>query len=282
MFYRRFLDALLRTLCFIATAMAIFALFILIYHITKQALPWLKLNFLINFPSRIPSKAGIKAALVGSLYLIVVAASLAIPLGVLTAVYLSEYCVRKNWLSYILQINISSLAGLPSIVYGLLGLAIFVRFFGFDRSILSAGLTLGLLILPMVVLTAQESLKMIPQELRLSAFALGAQKWHVVFYQVLPAALPGIMTGVILSISRAIGETAPLIIVGAVTYTTFLPEGFMDMFSALPIQIYNWASRPQESFHGLAAAGILILLITLFLLNSMAIYVRQKFQKYQG
>ena len=170
---------------------------------------------------------------------------------------------------------------MPSIVYGLVGLAVFVRYFNFERSLLAGSLTLGLLILPIIIISSQEAIKAVPLSLREAAYALGARKWQVVFGQVLPASLPGILTGVILSISRAIGETAPLIVIGALSFVAFTPESVWDEFTVLPIQIYNWASKPQEEFHHLAAAAIIVLLILLFAMNFIAIYLRQKYQRYK-
>ena len=203
-----------------------------------------------------------------------------IPVGVATAICLEEYLPKNKW-TYFLQINISNLAGMPSIIYGLLGLAIFVRFFAFDRSILSGSLTLALLILPVIIVASQGAIRAVPMTLREAAYALGVYKWQTLFGQVLPAALPGIMTGVILALSRAIGETAPLIIVGALSYVAFVPESMMDPFTVLPIQIYNWAGRPQEAFHELAAGGIIVLLGLLLSMNTVAVMIRNKFQRYR-
>ena len=265
--------------CRVSTWLAISVLCILIYHIVKQGAPWLSENLLTNFPSRFPQKAGLKSALVGSLWVISFTAMVVVPLGISTAVFLEEYAPKKRYMRLV-QINISNLAGMPSIIYGLLGLAIFVRFFNLDRSIWAGALTLSLLVLPVIVIASQGAIRSVPQALRDAGFALGARRWQVVFQQVIPAAMPGIMTGVILSISRAIGETAPLIIIGALSYVAYLPEGPMDSFTVLPVQIYNWASRPQESFHGIAAAGIIVLLSVLFVMNFIAVYIRQKFTKY--
>ena len=278
--YRKSRDRLFKGLCLLVTLSSIVLLTVLLYHLVKEGWSWVSKDFLTNFPSRRPTQAGVKAAIWGSFWLIGITGLFAVPIGVATAIFLEEYAKHgklKKWIS----INIGNLAGMPSIVYGLVGLAIFVRFFNFDRSLLAGGLTLGLLVLPIIVIASQESLKAVPRSIREGAYALGARKWQVVFMQVLPAAIPGIMTGVILSISRALGETAPLIVIGAVAYAAFTPESPMDPFSALPMQIYNWASRPQESFHGLAAAGILVLLVMLFFMNAGAVYIREKYQKYK-
>ena len=198
----------------------------------------------------------------------------------LTSIYLAEYANRKSFFFKFLYINIINLAGMPSIIYGLLGLLVFVRFLGFDRSLLSGGLCLGLLTLPLVIIVSFEALKSVPSSLKQAAYALGVRKWRVVFGQCLPAAFPGILTGFILSVSRVLGETSPLIIIGAVSYITFVPESLKSVFTVLPLQIYNWATRPQEDFHGVAAATIIVLLILLFFMNSLAIYIRYKMQKH--
>lgn len=277
---RHLKNKIFKNICVAITVFSILILIVLLYHIMSAGFSWLSWDFLTNYQSRKPHLAGIKSALFGTLWLISITAAFAIPMGVATAIYLEEYAEDNTWNQWI-KINIGNLAGMPSIVYGLVGLTIFVRFLGFDRSLLAGGLTLGLLVLPVIVISSQESIRAVPRSIREAAFALGARKWQVVFMQVLPAAIPGIMTGIILSISRAMGESAPLILVGAVSYAAFVPKSVMDPFAALPMQIFNWASRPQESFHGLAAAGIIVLLLVLFVMNSGAIYIRQKFQKYK-
>lgn len=264
-----------------STLVCLALLGILLYHLFNAGKDYFSWEFLNNFPSRRPGNAGVKPGIYGTFYLMVLTALFAVPLGISTAIYLEEYAPKnKRWINLI-QINISNLAGMPSIIYGLLGLAVFVRFFGLGRSILSGALTLALLILPVIIIASQGALRSVPQALRDAGYALGGRKFHVVFTQVLPAALPGIMTGVILSLSRAIGEAAPLIVVGAVGYISYLPQSAMDGFTVLPIQIYNWASRPQEAFQGLASAGILVLLIGLFSLNFVAVYIREHFQRYK-
>ncbi len=255
-------------------------LFILLYHVGQEGIGWLDKQFLDSFPSRFPEKAGIKSALWGSVWLIGMTATFSIPLGVATAVYLEEYAPRKIWVRAI-EINIGNLAGMPSILYGLLGLAIFVRFMGLEDSLWSGSLTLSLLALPVIVIASQGALRAVPREIREGAYALGARRWQVVFGHVLPCALPGIMTGVILALSRSMGETAPLIMIGALSYVAFLPETPSDPFTALPVQIFNWAARPQANFHGLAAAGILVLLALLLTLNASAVFIREKLQRYK-
>lgn len=273
-------NLIFKTLCYALTAVAVSVLIFLISDIFKSGFSWISLEFIKNFPSRVPSRAGVGAGIIGSLWLMFIAGIFAIPVGVLSAIYLEEY-LPKNKINFWLQINIGNLAGLPSIVYGLLGLSIFVRTLGLGRSLWAGGLTLGLLALPVIIIATQESLKGVPNSIRFAAYALGARKWHVTFMQVLPAAIPGITTGIILSLSRAIGETAPLIVIGALSYVSFFPAGPHDSFTALPIQIYNWSSRPQEEFHGLAAAGILVLLAILFALNIIAIIIRERRQRFK-
>jgi phosphate transport system permease protein len=205
-------------------------------------------------------------------------AAISFPLGVGAAIYLEEYAPR-SWITRLLQTNISNLAGVPSIVYGILGLAIFVRSFGLGRSVLAGAATLALLVLPVVIIAAQEALKAVPRSLREASYGVGATKWQTIRYQVLPVALPGILTGTILSLSRAIGETAPLIMIGALTFIAFSPTSPMDPFTVLPIQIFNWAAKPQAEFHELAAAAIIVLLVVLLVMNAGAIVLRNKFQK---
>lgn len=261
--------------CIGVTASAITLLALLIYQVSVLGMPWLDGQFLNSFPSRFPEKAGIKSALVGTLWLVSLTASFAIPVGVLAAVYLEEYA-KPNRVTEFINVNIANLAGVPSIVYGILGLAIFVRFFALERSVVSGALTMCLLILPVIIIASKEAIRAVPSSLRQAAFAVGATRWQVIRAHVLPAALPGILTGVILSMSRAIGETAPLIMIGALTYVAFVPESPMDEFTALPIQIFNWTSRPQEEFHELASAGIVVLLGVLLMMNAVAVYIRYR------
>ena len=267
--------SLFRYFCYGVTGSAVLLLAVLIYEVSVLGLPWLDAQFLSSFPSRFPEKAGIKSALVGTLWLVTMTAAFAIPVGVLAAVYLEEYA-KPTRLTEIININIANLAGVPSIVYGILGLAIFVRFFALERSLVSGALTMSLLILPVIIISSKEAIRAVPSSLRQAAFAVGATRWQVIRAHVLPSAMPGILTGVILAISRAIGETAPLIMIGALTYVAFVPEGPMDEFTALPIQIFNWTSRPQQEFHELASAGIIVLLIVLLLMNAAAVLIRQR------
>jgi phosphate transport system permease protein len=235
-------------------------------------------QFLTSFPSRRPEEAGILAALVGSVALILLTAAFALPIGVGAAVYLEEYA-GKTWWSRVIEVNIANLAGVPSIVYGLLGLELFVRALKLERSLLAGALTMALLVLPIIIIASREALRTVPNSIREASCALGATQWQTIWYQVLPMAFPGILTGSILAFSRAIGEAAPLITIGALTYVAFLPDGLLSPFTALPIQIFNWVSRPQPGFHVNAAAAILVLLAVLLLLNATAVYLRHKYQK---
>lgn len=261
-----------------ATLLALLALVILLYRIVSQGASHLSLDFLTNFASRFPEKAGIKAALIGSLWLMAVVAPTSIILGVGSAIYLEEYA-KQNRLTTFIRLNISNLAGVPSVVFGLLGLTIFVRAFALGNSILAAGFTMSLLILPVIIVASQEAIRSVPKELRDASLGMGATKWQTVVNIILPAAIPGILTGSILALSRAIGETAPLIVIGIPVIIQFLPRGVFDTFTALPIQIFDWASRPQQEFQVVAAAGIIVLMIFLLIMNSIAVIIRNKFQK---
>jgi phosphate transport system permease protein len=265
-------------LCAIVTWSSVLLLGVLLVRITLDGIGWLNWNFLTSFPSRFPAQAGIKSALAGTLWLIVMIAFISIPVGVSAALYLEEFSKRGR-LDTLIEVNIANLSGVPSIVYGILGLAIFVRFFGFERSLISGALTMSLLIVPVIIIASREAIKTVPMSIRYAALSLGATRWQTTWSHVLPSAFPGIMTGVILALSRAIGETAPLILIGAASYVAFLPKGPMDSFTALPIQIYGWASRPQAEFSELAAAGILVLLAVLLLMNATAIFIRNKTEK---
>ena len=234
-------------------------------------------DFIQGFPSRRAAMAGIWPALIGSIYLITLTALLAVPIGVGAAVYLEEYGRRSRIASFI-EINIANLAGVPSVIYGLLGLEVFVRLFGFGSTVLAGACTLALLVLPIVIMASREALRTVPDALREGAYALGATRWQTIRRVVLPQALPGIMTGAILAVARALGETAPLIVVGAVVFITFSPD-LHSQYTALPIQIFNWVSMPQKAFLQNAAAAILVLMIVLLLLNSVAIVLRNRYQK---
>lgn len=264
-----------RVLCAGMTCLGLVLLVVLLGRICGAGLPWLDAQFLTSFPSRFAAKAGILSALAGSAWIVAITSVVAIPVGVGTAIYLEEYAPR-NRATELLEINLANLAGVPSILYGILGLAVFGRWLGLGQSALAGALTMSLLVLPVIVVASREAIRAVPQTFRLGAFALGATRWRVVRDHVLPAAVPGILTGVILALSRAIGESAPLIVVGAVGYVAFVPETPLDEFTALPIQIFNWASRPQPEFRAIAAAGILVLLGTLLLMNAAAVWIRQR------
>jgi phosphate transport system permease protein len=272
---RRAFGRVFEAVCRAATLVGILMLIVLLIDIATRGFPTLSWTFLTSFPSRFPAQAGILGALVGSLWLISLTAAFALPTGIAAAVWLEEYA-RRGWLSRIVEVNIANLAGVPSIIYGLLGLGIFVRAFGFERSILSGALTMALLVLPLIIINTREALRAVPPSLREAAFALGATRSSVVWNVVLPAAVPGILTGTILSLSRAVGETAPLITIGALTFVAFLPTSVFDPFTVLPIQIFNWVSRPQKEFHALAASGIIILLLVLLSMNALAIFLRDR------
>ena len=265
-------------LCLVSILIGVGMLAALLYNIISDGITRVSWDFLTSFPSRHPEQAGIKAALLGSIYVVGLAGVLAFTLGVGAAIYLEEYAAR-SWFARIIQVNIANLAGVPSIVYGILGLEIFVRIMMMGKSVLAGSLTLALLVLPIVIIAAQEAIRAVPPSLREGGFALGATRWQVIRTLVLPYAFPGILTGVILAVSRAVGETAPLIVMGALTFIPFAPDGPLSPFTVLPIQIFNWVSRPQEDFHTAAAAGIIVLLVVLLTMNALAVFLRNKFQK---
>jgi phosphate transport system permease protein len=235
-------------------------------------------DFISSLPSRRASRAGILTAWAGTLWILLLTLIIAFPLGISAGVYLEEY-TRKTRVANFLEINIANLAGVPSIIYGLLGLEIFVRYLGLGGSLLAGALTLSLLVLPIIIVTTREALKAVPRSIREGSFALGASKWQTVWLQVLPAAFGGILTGIILALSRAVGEAAPLIVIGALAYVPFVPATPLDEFTVLPIQIFNWTSRPQAAFLVNAAAAILVLLFITFVLNGIAVYLRNRQQK---
>lgn len=274
---RKAKEILFKTLISAATLAALGVLLVLIYRIFEEGYQWLSPHFLDSYPSRFPAKAGIKSAIWGTIWLGGLTLLFSVIFGVGAAIYLEELA-PKNTMNKWLEVNISTLAGVPSIIYGMLGLAVFVRLLQFERSVLSGALTLSLLIVPVIIIASREALKAIPDSIRMGAMALGATKWQSVRDHVLPSAFPGILTGIILAMARAAGEAAPLIMIGALTYVAFVPEGPLDAFTALPIQIFNWTSRPQVEFHELAAAGIIVLLGFLIVCNSLAILLRLKFK----
>ncbi|ANU28338.1 phosphate ABC transporter permease PstA [Planococcus versutus] len=275
---RLIINKIFQSIFLLATLLALLALVILLYRIVSQGVGHLSLEFLMNFASRFPEKAGIKAALIGSLWLMMVVAPTSIILGVGSAIYLEEYA-KQNRITSFIRMNISNLAGVPSVVFGLLGLTIFVRAMALGNSVLAAGFTMSLLILPVIVVAAQEAIRSVPGEMRDASYGMGATKWQTIIKIILPAALPGILTGSILALSRAIGETAPLIVIGVPVIIQFLPAGVMDTFTALPMQIYDWSSRPQQEFQTVAAAGIMVLMAVLLIMNSIAVIIRNKFDK---
>ena len=249
----------------------------LLIQILRDGLPYLSTNIIFNYPSRHIDQAGLKSALFGTLWILSLTALISLPIGMGAAIYLEEFA-KKNWITNFIEINIGNLAGVPSIVYGLLGLTIFVELLGLGRVVLAGALTMTLLILPIIILSTRESIKAVPNSYREAALALGATKWQMVKRVVLPIAFPGFLTGATLAMSRAIGESAPMIAISALVYITFIPSHAMDRFTVLPIQIFNWISRPQAEFAGLAAAGIIVLLTVLLLMNAVAVYFRNRYQ----
>lgn len=278
-----------------ATLLGLFVLAALIIDVFMDGFSRLSWSFLTSYPSRKPEQAGILSAWAGTLWIMMTTALLAIPLGIGSGIYLEEYA-RKNRFTDFIEINIANLAGVPSVIYGILGLGVFVRMMKLDRSVLAGGMTLALLILPVIILSTREALRAVPFSIREASYALGATKWQTIRHQILPASMGNVMTGIILAMSRAIGETAPLVTLGALTYIPFLPtspvsfskgfpfihlslQGFLDPFTVLPIQVFNWVSRPQKGFLTNAAAGIIVLLLITLVMNAAAIYLRHKNQK---
>lgn len=261
-----------------ATLLGLLVLAILLADILRDGLGRLSWDFLTGLPSRHAENAGIFPALAGTVWVIAVTTVLAVPIGIGAAIYLEEYGDR-GWWARLIEINIANLAGVPSVIYGLLALGLFVRTLGFGRSVLAGAATLALLVLPVVILSCREALRAVPPSLREASYALGATRWQTVWHQVLPVALPGMLTGTILALSRAIGETAPLLAIGALTYVPFAPDGIWSPFTVLPMQVFNWMSRPQEAFLENAAAGIMVLLVLLLGMNGFAAWLRDRFQR---
>jgi phosphate transport system permease protein len=283
--HRRRVERLFEGLGLLATLVGIVVLAILVLDVLVDGWPRLGWQFLSSFPSRRPEEAGILSALVGSIWLLVLTALLAFPIGVGAAIYLEEYG-RRSRLERLIEVNIANLAGVPSIIYGLLGLELFVRLLKpvtGGRSLLAGAMTMALLVMPIVIIAAREALRAVPDSFRQGAYALGATRWQVVRGIVVPAALPGILTGTILALSRAVGESAPLITIGALTYVAFVPElsprALHSPFTVLPIQIFNWVSRPQHGFHVNAAAAIVVLLAVLLTMNAAAVLLRNRYQR---
>jgi phosphate transport system permease protein len=269
------------SMCIGAVLLPAIMLLGLLLSLLSDGLPRLSWEFFTSFPSRKAELAGILPSAVGTLYLMALTAIIALPLGVGAAIYLEEYG-RKSRLATIIEINIANLAGVPSVIYGLLGLGLFVRTLGMGRSLIAGACTLALLVLPVVVVASREALRTVPNATREACLALGATRWQTIRQVVLPQSLPGVLTGCILAVSRAMGETAPLVLVGALSYVTFLPDGVDAPFSALPIQIFNWVSRPQPAFLVNAAAAIVVLLGMMLVLNAIAVVVRDRMQMKLG
>ena len=275
---RRVLDLTFQLLALIVLVLALGSLALLVADVFKDGGSRLNWQFLTSIPSRRAADAGIYNALAGSVFIIALTAALALPIGVAAAIYLEEYGGRSR-LARLIEINIANLAAVPSIIYGLLGLGLFVRAMRMERSVMAGAATLALLVLPVVILSTREALRTVPKSIREGSYALGATKWQTIWHQVLPMAFPGVLTGLILSLSRAIGETAPLITIGALTYVPFAPDSIWSAFTVLPIQIFNWVSRPQADFRANAAAGIIVLLVLLVVMNASAVLLRDRFQR---
>ncbi len=271
-------EPIFRALALAAVGVGIIFIGVLLLDLFLDGVSRLNWDFLTSYPSRKAEKAGVYPALIGTLYIMILTVLFALPIGVGAAVYLEEFA-PKNKTTKFIELNIANLAGVPSIIYGLLGLQLFVRVFGFDRSLISGALTLALLALPVIIIVSREAIRTVPKSIREASLALGATRWQTVKAHVLPSAFPGILTGCILAFSRVIGETAPLVTIGALAFVPFAPDGLFSPFTVLPIQSFNWISRPQEEFHANAAAAILVLLLILLFLNSIAIVLRAKFQR---
>lgn len=273
---RKVKDRLFSLACLAATLIAVIVLAALLFSVTAQGIARLRPDFFTNFTSYMPAKAGIKAALMGTVWIVVLTGLIAIPVGVAAAVYLEEFADKRNRWASMIEVNITNLAGVPSIIYGLLGLAVFVRWMDLGRSIIAGSLTMSLLILPTIILVTREALRAVPSSYRDGSLALGSTRWQAIRQVVIPSASPGILTGIILALSRAMGETAPLITIGAVAFISFVPKSLGDKFTILPMQVFEWSSRPQVGFHEAAAAAIIVLLSVLLLLNSAAIVIRHR------
>jgi phosphate transport system permease protein len=273
-------DRAFHALIIVCTLAGVGMLALLLYDVAADGGDDLSWNFVTSFPSAFPDKAGIESPLMGTIWLMAVCAAFIVPVGLATAIYLEEYADRNRWWNRFIEVNIQNLAAVPSIVYGILGLAFLVRGpLDLGRVVLAGGLTLGLLVLPVVIIAAREAIRAVPSSIREGSMALGATQWQTIRKQILPAAVPGIATGVILALSRAIGETAPLIVVGAASYVAFNPDSLDSGYTALPLQIFEWISRPQPEFQLLAAAGILVLLALLLTMNGVAIWLRNRYEQ---
>lgn len=261
-----------------ATLWGLFLIVAIFSYLIYMGVGHLSAEFFQNYASRIPERAGIKAALVGTLYLMSLTVLISVPIGVGTAVFFEEY-LRPSKLKNLLELNIANLAGVPSIIFGVLGLSIFVRFFKWERSLISGAMTLSVLILPVIVIATRAALAEVPRTIKESAYALGANKKQMIWSHLIPNALPGICSGIIMALGRAIGESAPLIMVGALSFVAYTPESMWDSFTVLPVQIFNWASRPQPEFQAVAASAILVLLVIVIIFTATTTYIRQKFAK---
>lgn len=269
-----------RLLLLASLAVGVAFLAVLIAYVVVKGWPRLDARLWQNFPSiQSPETAGAQSAITGTLWVVVFTALFCVPTGVLTAIYLEEYARTGRWYNRMIELNIQNLAAVPSIVYGILGLAILARGFAFGYTVLAASMTLSLLVLPVVIISGREAIRAVPDSIRQGSYALGATKWQTVWRQVLPQAVPGMATGAILALSRAIGEAAPLLLLGGLAFITFNPVGVFSPFTALPIQIFNWVSQPQEEFETLASAAIVVLLVILLAMNSVAIWLRNRYQK---
>jgi phosphate transport system permease protein len=271
-------DTVFKYCALVFTIFALGILVVLLVDIFSKGMARINWDFFRNLPSRHAEKSGIMTALAGMLSLLFFTVIIALPIGILAGIYLQEYG-KKNRLAKFIEINIANLAGVPSVIYGILGLTLFVRILKLGNSLIAGALTLSLLILPIIIVATREAIRAVPDSLREASYGMGATKWQTTSRVVVPSALGGILTGIILAVSRAIGETAPLLVIGALVYVPFIPEGPKDQFTTLPIQIFNWTSRPQAAFIVNAAAGIIVLLLITFLLNGIAIYIRNKWYK---
>lgn len=268
------------TLGVISILIALGVLVTLITDVVTRGLPWLDWQFLTSFDSRFPERAGIKAAIYGTAFMMFFTILISLPLGIMSAIYLEEYSTDSR-LNRFIELNISNLAGVPSIIYGLLGLQVFVRWFELERSVLAGSFTMALLVMPTIIVASREAIRAVPSSIRDASYAVGATRWQTVWHHVLPNAFAGVLTGNILAASRAIGETAPLITIGALTFVLFTPDNPMDTFTVLPIVLFNWVSKPQTEFHDIAAAGIVVLLLVLLTMNSIAVILRSRLRRRQ-
>lgn len=276
---RPFRETLFRLSLLACLVVAVGFLLVLLVVVLTEGWPRLDSRLLTNFPSiRLPENAGAQSAIMGTVWVISFTALYSLPTGILAAIYLEEYADNTKWYNRAVELNIQNLAAVPSIVYGILGLGIIARGFGFGQTVLTASLTLSLLVLPIVIISSREAIRAVPNSIRDGSYALGATKWQTVRRQVLPVAIPGMATGSILALSRAIGEAAPLVLLGGLSFITFNPTGVQSQFTVLPIQIYGWISQSREEFHTLAYAAIAVLLVILLVMNSVAIWLRNHFQ----